>query len=209
MNSPILKIGYKLLESQKFYDSYQSCVGAVKYRRNLIEKKEISKFNSFLDIGCGTASTINLLPRQAKYIGIDLSQKYLKKAAERKEGVTLIHGDISKNGWTKFVTFADPVMCIALGIYHHLSDVELNSMLDHCKSVLPKGSQIISMDPVITSRTKKIARWFAENDRGKFVRTPEELENIFHFKGFELRLEVKTAQMRIPLDTIETIAVLL
>jgi predicted TPR repeat methyltransferase len=209
MTNLIVSIGHKLLENPLVYDTYQNCVGSVKYRKSLVASKTFKEFNNFLDIGCGTASTVEILQETAKYVGIDISVKYLEKARKRKNNITLLQGNVAESNWTNFVEFKEPVMCIALGIYHHLSDSDLDSMLINCKSVLPKGSQIFSMDPVITPQTTKLACWFAENDRGKFVRTPKELENIFNSHGFSLEFQIKTNQMRIPLDSVEVTAILL
>ena len=41
---------------------------------------------------------------------------------------------------------------------------------------------------------------------GKFLRSPKDLEKIFRNLGFDLKIEVKTKQFRIPLDTVEITA---
>ncbi len=206
MINPLILAGHKLLEYQIMYDAYQNCVGSVMYRRKLVTSLVPKGFNSFLDIGCGTASTVDLLPGNASYIGVDISQKYLQKAVSRRPDLTLIQGDISKQDWLDSANIAEPTMCIALGIYHHLDDYQLNNMLDNCISILPLGSQIFSMDPVIVSSTSRGSKWFAENDRGKFVRTPDKLDKILTSKGLKVELFTKKNEMRIPLDTVEIMA---
>ena len=208
MNNPIIQVGYKLLEHQIVYDSYQTCVGSVSYRRRLV-KGIVGRYESFLDIGCGTASTVDLLPSTSDYLGIDISQKYLEKARSRRPGIKVIHGDISSNEWLSSINLTAATMCIALGIYHHLDDLQLNLMLDNCVSILPRGSQLFSMDPVITATTNKVAIWFAENDRGKFVRTPQKLEPFFTSRGLKVEMLIKTNEMTIPLDTLEVTATII
>jgi hypothetical protein len=59
------------------------------------------------------------------------------------------------------------------------------------------------MDPIITDSTSRVAQWFAENDRGMYVRSVSELEAIFLSKKLKPRILIKQKQMRIPLDTVE------
>jgi predicted TPR repeat methyltransferase len=156
-----------------------------------------------MDIGCGTASTADLLPNSATYVGIDITEKYLHKARRRRPYVSLIQGDVSKKDWITSVSLVDPTMCIALGIFHHLNDYQLNAMLENCLSVLPSGSEIFSMDPVIVPNSSRSARWFADNDRGKFVRSPEEIDRFLTSKGLQVVMSTRSNEMKIPLDTLE------
>jgi cyclopropane fatty-acyl-phospholipid synthase-like methyltransferase len=142
MNSIVKRTAYRLLENQFVYDSYQSCVGSVGYRKKLVRKLTLRGMHTYLDLGCGTASTIDLLPKDCDYHGIDTSEKYLKKARSKRVGLNLILGDISESNWINSINLKSPTICIALGIFHHLSDKELDSMLENCLKVLPKGSQL-------------------------------------------------------------------
>jgi SAM-dependent methyltransferase len=203
MRNFLIPIAHQLLKSDLVYDAYQTCVGSVKYRKRIIENLVTSETLSFLDIGCGTASTLELLPSDARYVGVDFSASYLERANRKRSGLQLLLADVSKETWTKSVFFKDPTICIAMGIFHHLDDDALDLSLQNCLSVLPKGSKIISMDPIITDFSSRGARWFAENDRGKFVRTSQQLEKIFLRNGVTASIHIKRNQMRIPLDTVE------
>lgn len=97
-------------------------------------------------------------------------------------------------------------MALGLGILHHLNDGEVTQFLRNCRAVLGGDSTLFTVDPVITDGSTRIAKWFANNDRGKFLRSPKDLEKIFRNLGFDLKIEVKTKQFRIPLDTVEITA---
>jgi O-methyltransferase involved in polyketide biosynthesis len=142
------------------------------------------------------------------YHGIDISEKYLQRARTKRPGLNLFLGDVSKSDWTQSLNLKEPTTCIALGIFHHLSDLELNSMLKYCLKVLPKGSKIFSMDPVITETSSRGAKWFAENDRGKYVRSIAQLEQVFGVNNLNPTINVEKKKMRIPLDTVEILITL-
>jgi predicted TPR repeat methyltransferase len=203
INNLAMSTAHRLLANEFVYDSYQACVGSVDYRKSLVRKLAQQEIVSYLDIGCGTASTIDLLPHESEYFGVDISEKYLERARKRKLGINLVLGDVSKGNWIKAINLKKPSTCMALGIFHHLNDYELDSMLNSCLQILPNGSQIFSMDPIINDSTSRGAKWFAENDRGKYVRSAEQLESIFHGKGLKPIITIKRKQMRIPLDTVE------
>lgn len=207
-----MKIAYRMLENEKIYDSYQFCVGSLAYRKDILQSYLTNYSNgmsNFLDLGCGTASTIELLPKKMPYIGIDISTKYLEKAVSRRPDIQLLNADLGKRDCFDSLSFNGRTMCIALGIYHHLDDFQLGNLLDSCRNNLSHGSKIFSMDPVISKDTSMPARWFAKNDRGKFVRHPNDTVRLFKEKGFEVNFQIKKNQMRIPLDTVEMIATLI
>jgi SAM-dependent methyltransferase len=203
MSEYLIPIAHRMLENNRFYDAYQTCVGSVAYRKKLVRSLASPEILSFLDIGCGTASTVDLLPTGAEYHGIDISEEYLDRARSKRPGLNLFLGDVSKVTWTESINLKAPTTCIALGIFHHLNDLELDLMLENCLRVLPKGSQIFSMDPIVSESSSRGARWFAENDRGKYVRTFAQLEKVFLEKNLFPTIKVKSGQMRIPLDTVE------
>jgi len=91
-------------------------------------------------------------------------------------------------------------------LLHHLDDKSAMSFLESCRSILEKESLLFTVDPVIVKDTSRVARWFAENDRGKFIRNPDQLEKMFQQVGFTVEVAVRKKQFRIPLDTVEILA---
>jgi hypothetical protein len=65
---------------------------------------------------------------------------------------------------------------------------------------------LFSVDPVITQESTSVAKWFAQNDRGKFVRSADHLESLLNSAGYHTRLILKSNEFRIPLDTVEITA---
>ena len=205
MPNRLVKIGHKVLALPICYDLFQTAVGSVRFRSNFVSEN-ISRFKveNVLDLGCGTASTSKLLPENISYIGLDTSSKYLEKASKRtaNRDSKLILTDIADRAWTQSAGKLDTALGLALGIYHHISDQQLEETIHNVASVLSPGSKLVSLDPVVDSKTTKLANWFAKNDRGQFIREPEMYAELFEKYGFSTKYEITRNSFRIPYDLL-------
>lgn len=205
MPNRVVKAGHKVLALPVCYDLFQTAVGSVKFRSNFVSEN-VSKFKieNVLDLGCGTASTASLLPKDVKYIGLDTSPKYLDKAKTRTADreSKLILTDIANEQWTNSAGKLNAALGLALGIYHHINDRQLDETISNLSVVLEPGSKIVSLDPVIDDKTTKLANWFARNDRGQFIREPEAYVESFGKYGFSIKFEITRNSFRIPYDLI-------
>lgn len=211
MPNPIVAFGHKILNIDFVYDFYQDIVGGRKYRDRLVRSISTGP-KVVLDLGCGTAASANQLTSQHKYFGIDVSEKYVLKAKKRRIACStkeFLVEDINSLTWQeKFRDFAkkESSLTLALGVLHHLDDDQSLSLLNQLRVLNAPNSIFFSVDPTILKDSSPIARWFAQNDRGRFVRTPNELESLFQKSGFKTHIQLKKNQFRIPLDTIEIFA---
>lgn len=205
MPNRIVKVGHKVLALPICYDLFQTAVGSVRFRSDFVSEN-VSKFNmeNVLDLGCGTASTANLLPEGVSYIGLDTSPKYLEKARHRTEDrkSKFILTDIANGEWTSATGKLESALGLALGIYHHINDRQLEDTISNLSFVLQPGSKIVSLDPVIDARTSKLANWFARNDRGQFIRDPDNYVEVFSRHGFSVSYEITRNSFRIPYDLL-------
>lgn len=205
MPNGIVKVGHKVLALPICYDLFQTAVGSVKFRSNFVSEN-VSKFKieNVLDLGCGTASTASLLPKDVNYIGLDTSPKYLEKAKSRTTDreSKLILTDIANDQWTHSAGKLNAALGLALGIYHHINDRQLEETISNLSAVLQPGSKIVSLDPVIDAETTKLANWFAKNDRGQFIREPESYVESFRKYGFSVKYEITRNSFRIPYDLL-------
>lgn len=206
MANPIVSLGHRLLSNQFAYDSYQKLVGGVRYRSELVD--QLASLNSpvFLDLGCGTATIASRVNPLTKYVGIDNSHKYLLKAEKDYPQHDFYSLDLGSDKWNIEIDSSNGVTASGLGVLHHLNDHQANNFLINCREILSTTSCLFTVDPVIVKSSSKIARWFANNDRGKFVRSPKRLEELFINNGFEVEINVKNNKFRIPLDTVEIFA---
>ena len=205
MVNPVVKFGHSLLAQPICYDLFQSAVGSVNFRTEFV-KKNVNQFEfeSVLDLGCGTASTVGLIPQYTQYVGIDTSEEYLAKARNRSQNIntTLINTSIDDNSWVKSIELKGETLSLALGIFHHIDDLQLEGTLRNLSEGLKKGSRIVSLDPIVDEQTSLLASWFARNDRGRFIRTAEKYDSLFNEVGFKMEYEVQRNQFRIPYDLL-------
>ena len=205
MVNPVVKFGHSLLAQPICYDLFQSAVGSVNFRTEFV-KKNVNQieFESVLDLGCGTASTVGLIPQYTQYVGIDTSEEYLAKARNRSQNIntTLINTSIDDNSWVKSIELKGETLSLALGIFHHIDDLQLEGTLRNLSEGLKKGSRIVSLDPIVDEQTSLLASWFARNDRGRFIRTAEKYDSLFDEVGFKMEYEVQRNQFRIPYDLL-------
>lgn len=205
MPSKIVKVGHKVLTLPICYDLFQTAVGSVRFRSNFV-LENISKFKceNVLDLGCGTGSTSKLLPKEVDYVGLDTPSKYLEKAgksaADRDSKHTL--ADIADSKWTHSVGKLKSALGSVLGIYHHLSNQQLEETLSSVASVVESGSEIVSLEPVVDSKTTKLANWFTRNDQGQFVREPVMYVELFKKHGFSIEYQIIRNSFKYPYDLI-------
>jgi SAM-dependent methyltransferase len=208
MTNLIVKTGHFLLKNDFLYDLYQSIVGGIAYRSRIVENLVKYEKPMFLDLGCGTASVCRMISKNIKYFGVDNSKIYLNSAKIKFPIHTFVQADLGEAEWNKDILINDAIVATGLGLLHHLDNNQVINFLTGCRSVLNKNSLLFTVDPVIIAGTGKVAKWFAENDRGQYVRNPKELIALFEKSGFEPSYKIKKNQFRVPLDTIEITALI-
>ena len=207
MTNPVVHIGHYLLAYQPVYDLYQNLVGGVRYRSEIVKRLASSGKSAYLDLGCGTATAARALGPSINYVGLDNSENYLKNAKKEFPEFTFLNRDLGIENWDKDIQGIGDAVASGLGLLHHLDDAKARNFLETCRKSLDKESILFTVDPVIVEDTGQIAKWFAKNDRGKFIRTPNNLEKMFKQAGFSTEIEVKKGKFRIPLDTVEIVAI--
>jgi SAM-dependent methyltransferase len=208
MTNLIAKTGHYFLKNDFLYDLYQNIVGGVSYRSRIVENLVKYEKPMFLDLGCGTAGVCRIISRNIKYLGVDNSKIYLNSAKIKFPEHTFMQADLGEAEWNKNILINDAMVATGLGLLHHLDNNQAINFLTGCRSVLNKNSLLFTVDPVTIADTGKVAKWFAENDRGQYVRNPKELIALFEKSGFEPSYKIRKNQFRIPLDTIEITALI-
>jgi SAM-dependent methyltransferase len=129
-----------------------------------------------LDIGCGPGHVTELLPAHVEsYLGYDTDERYID-FARRTFGK---HGEFRCGEFTagalglrKF----DVVM--TNGLLHHVSDEVGDQLLKQAREVLVGGGRLLALDGCRFDGQNRLDRWMMNNDRGKFVRSPDAYKSL-------------------------------
>jgi len=128
-----------------------------------------------LDVGCGTAPILSLLPN-VEYVGIDHNPKYIAKAR-------VTHGDrgefrsVDVND-AQFRTLGQFDRVLLLGVLHHLNDDECIKLFSALRQALGEGGHLVTFDNALVSGQHPIARALAKLDRGQHSRTPQQYRSL-------------------------------
>jgi len=128
-----------------------------------------------LDIGCGTAALLPLMP-DVTYVGFDLSREYVENA-RKTHGARgeFHHRALTAEAAKEFEPF-DLVM--AIGVVHHLDDGEAELLFQVAHGALRQGGRLLTCDGAFVSGQNLVARMLLKLDRGRHVRTPEAYQMI-------------------------------
>jgi SAM-dependent methyltransferase len=218
MKNPLVFCAHKALKISLVYNTYQRIVGGLKankrYLRCQLSSEQMSRKNSritFVDLGCGPGVALEILPHGMNYLGVDISAEYVASAKNRSKKlgldgsrISLLTGDVCDMN-LELNNSNDAFLVSVNAIFHHLNDEQLIKLLANLYEQFPVGTKYVSQDPTVNSDTKRIAKWFAENDRGEYVRPSSRLEAfIMEAKFQEIEMSVVKNTYNIPLDIVQS-----
>jgi 2-polyprenyl-3-methyl-5-hydroxy-6-metoxy-1,4-benzoquinol methylase len=163
----------KLLELPPVYNLFQKAVGADKGRRRFFEEHIAPLAPArILEIGCGPGTNCQWLPDGIEYVGCDLSEDYIayarKQFGARARFYATPVGALAKLNLEPF----DAVL--ALAVLHHLSDEQVVTLCEEAGALLKPGGILMTGDPCFTAEQTPLSRFVTKQDRGRFVREPEQ-----------------------------------
>lgn len=185
-----------LLSVSAVYRAFQSLIGGNARRDYVRQYLRLEPGMRVLDIGCGPGDIMSHLDPSIDYTGVDLSAAYIDSARKTfgtrgrflNESVT----DLTLREPGSF----DRVM--ANGLIHHLTDAEVQTLLDVAQRALKPGGWFVSIDGCFESGQSKIARFLLGNDRGEHVRDRNAylalIGEVFPHVEYEIRHDL----MRVP-----------
>ena len=175
-----------LLLSQGWaYDLLQYVLGGARTRR-WIQQEFIRarRGERVLDVGCGTADVLSVLP-DVEYIGFDISEAYVARAQARWGSRGRFFAQHLDGETLRSLGTFDVVL--ATGVLHHLTDHEATTLFDLLAPALTPGGRIVTVDGCYVDRQNPIARSLIKNDRGQYVRTPEAYVALATSSGLDVR----------------------
>ena len=202
--SPLVKVAHQILRLPVCYTLLQVSVGAEGFRNRFLSAlvKEQSDSSQFLDLGCGPGVNRKIIGQSKEYVGIDLSESYIRKAKKTYKDVTnttFVQADlVEDSSFYSEIADAPTTVALAFALWHHLSDEQVGLVLHNLYHATEGELTITSVDPIITQDSSPFAIWLAKNDRGPYLRSEEDFSKLYSIHGFEAETEIHRNQLRIP-----------
>jgi SAM-dependent methyltransferase len=147
-----------------------------------------------LDIGCGPGSLLDFLPDDVRYVGCDVSSRYIAYAANK-------YGRRAKFFCSDAAALprSDEFdIVLATGVLHHLNDSDANALFNAAADRLAAGGRLVTLDNAYVDGQSKAARWIISMDRGRHVRTPTQYEDLARARFPTIRSFIRHDLLRIP-----------
>ncbi len=186
----------RVLSVPAAYDGLQVALGAISGRKRLYrEYIEPQLGDVVVDVGCGTAAILDLLPESARYYGFDLSEDYIAAARSRYgERGQFFCADITSIAKDKVPA---STTTLALGLLHHLDDAGCRHLLGAIHDRLAPGGRLITLDGTFVPEQRWLSRKLVAADRGRNIRTPQQYAALVPH-GLQIQTHVLHDVLRVP-----------
>lgn len=189
-----------LLAQPTIYDTWQSLIGARACHKRFVDEMMCPiPGERILDIGCGVGASLRYLPDSIRYVGIDISEAYIRKAKDdfgpRGE---FICADVTS---VDAATLGEFDRAFSFGVLHHLSDEMVARLVPFIRRVLKPGGAFVTIDPCYAPGQHFIAKWLIDNDRGEHVRDAAGFTRALSSLG-GVHAEVYQCLLRVPYTQI-------
>ena len=186
----------RILSLPVVYSLFSTLLGGHRVRTECVAKYIRPKSSDrVLDCGCGPADLLEYLP-DVDYVGIDIDAEYVTAARSRYgDRATFRLGPLGEDTMTEEAHYD---LVIAWGVLHHLDDDRVTEFTRLARQSLKPTGRLVTLDPCYTDDQFRIARYFADRDRGQHVRSLEVWTHLvtptFPFATFHVRHDL----LRIP-----------
>lgn len=170
----------RLLSLAPLYAGFQNAVGAGRARAWFAARAlQLSPGARVIDMGCGTADIVELVPTGVGYAGFDPNAAYVERASRRYAGrpdTVFLQGTAADAARDPRFTGATLVMC--LGVLHHLDDEEAGAALAFARDALRPGGRLRLIEPAWLPAQGPVSRWIMSLDRGIGIRSASEWHRL-------------------------------
>jgi SAM-dependent methyltransferase len=146
-----------------------------------------------LDIGCGTGEIVPFLP-DVEYDGFDESADYIRAACAHYPTARFSCARIDSHA----ICPESFDLALAIGVLHHLNDVEALELLRVAYASLRPGGRLITLDGCYVDGQSLVSRWLLAGDRGRYVRARDAYLQLMRSVFPEITTVVRTDLLRVP-----------
>lgn len=191
---------YKLVTIPAFYSAFQNMLGARKARQRLADEHyRIPPGARVLDVGCGPADLLDILPA-CSYTGVDLNPEHVAAARARYgDRGTFVCSDVANLTADQAGSF-DRI--IFSGLLHHLDDDIAVGLLQTCKVLLARDGVLVGHEPEYVDGQHPIAKLMKDRDSGQNIRNKDAYLKLFAPLGGQLTVTHHNDLIRIPYNHI-------
>lgn len=195
--SATVRLAHRLGGFPSIYSALRSAMGGDRYWRSLVhEVAQIKPGMRVLDVGCGPARVIKQLPAGVEYVGVDHNVRCIAQAQRRfappARFVVAEAASVGRLGERFDVVFA-------MGILHHLCDLDCRAMLDGVARLLAPQGRLVTADVVEIPDASPSASWLLSRDRGDHVRDERGYGSLLNRSFAAVESALVTDLLRVPL----------
>ena len=150
-----------------------------------------------LDIGCGPADILAILPKNVHYTGYDLDPNYIA-VAQRRFGA---RGQFLNERFDQYTVISSSQKydrVLAIGFLHHVSDESAHNFFKAAKNALAPGGKVITIDICHTPHQPWYIRALNNMDRGRHVRNAGQYKALATGIFSEIRQTLRDDLLYIP-----------
>lgn len=202
MNKPYLRREqrisgiYRLVTLPQFYEGFQNLLGASHARQRFFsEWVETATNKDVLDIGCGPGVALPYIYWNS-YVGIDLNPSHIARAEALSAKDAVFKVGAAQDVLPALDKNFDTILVI--GFLHHLSDQNVEQLLDAALARLRPGGKAFFLEPVYVEGQNVIARKLNDLDSGQHIRTSDGYTSLLSRPGFRINSKISDDLLRIP-----------
>jgi len=147
-----------VLNAPAVYRALQQALGVeALYRRVTDDFLALEPGDRILDVGCGPAAILDVLPPDVSYDGFDLSAAYIEAARRRYGNRGRFRA--MRVGEATISELAPFDVVLAFAVLHHLDDDEAVQLIDLAWRALAPGGRLVTYDPCFVEGQGRISRF--------------------------------------------------
>jgi SAM-dependent methyltransferase len=183
---PVLNKLNPILASPQLYLAYNFIVGGIAARKKCIRSYiPPTSGLTVLDIGCGPGYTITCFTDPV-YYGFDIAPDYIAWARRKFAA----HGNFYCQYFDEdALTWVPPVdVVLMMGVLHHMDNTAALDLLRLIRRTMKPGGVLLTLDGCYRPGQSRIAKFFLDEDRGRFIRDAAGYEDMARkvFKSVEI-----------------------